>query len=119
CMSDRELGVILAVIGGAVGLLGAGALATWPEKKWIGSLFLVSGIAGVVLGSGWSLYATRVRHVDSAATVAARIRLLNVVQFSERDNPARFPGITIFFDNAGTVGARAVVSHFAVGFANG
>ena len=50
---------------------------------------------------------------------SSRIRKLQVTTFSEKQNPAGFPGLTIFYDNAGTVGASSVVSHFAVGFASG
>lgn len=100
----------------------------WFEKWWGQALLLtVTGvIAGLIL---WGLIGYFEKHLSPASAVhnettaanspKGRIRLLNYQAIPATKNPAGFPAVTIYYDNAGTDVITGIVTRFGAGFGNG
>jgi len=75
--------------------------------------FIALVVAVAVVAVTTILTATR------GAQGQARIRILDVVPVVPSQSGAAFPGINIYYDNAGAGVARGIVNRFAAGFGNG
>jgi hypothetical protein len=84
---DRAIG-----IGGIViGLVGTGIVVLWPNKRWLGTVFVGLGFAIAFVAIAWAVSRSKKRDPDEAKILELQTRLANLQSLS--------PKLQLAFDN--------------------